>query len=63
MFGFLPLLSHLAHGFNQSPYPSYALIVWCTSWHIKTVLGIVKRLTLAIFVAYGEWVNLVMVSA
>ena len=33
------------------------------SWHLKIVLGIVKHLILAIFVVYGEWVNLVIVSA
>ena len=41
----------------------YALIVCCTSLHLKIVLSIVKHLILAVFAAYREWVNLVIVSA
>ena len=39
------------------------LIVCCTSLHLKIVLSIVLHLILAIFVVYGEWVNLAIVSA
>ena len=38
------------------------LVLLCTSWHLKVVLSIVQHLTLAIFVVYGEWVNLAIVS-
>ena len=42
---------------------TFVVHVCCTSWHLKIVLSIVLHLILAIFVAYGEWVNLVSVSA
>ena len=38
--------------------PLTPLIVCCTSLHLKIVLSIVTHLILAIFVVYGEWVNL-----
>ena len=42
---------------------TYVVHVCCTSWHLKIVLSVVLHLIPAIFVAYGEWVNLVSVSA
>ena len=42
--------------------PPYALIVRCTSWHLKIAPCVVSHLILAVTVVYGEWVNLVMVS-
>ena len=45
----------------------YAFIICCTSLHLKIALSIVEHLILAlilaIFVVYGEWVNLVIVTA
>ena len=51
--------------FNVRPGTScmHPLTVCCTSLHLKTVPSMVQHLTLSIFVVYGEWVNLVIVSA
>uniref|UniRef100_A0A8C5CUG9 asparaginase n=1 Tax=Gadus morhua TaxID=8049 RepID=A0A8C5CUG9_GADMO len=40
-----------------------ALILYCMSWHFKTVRSIMSRLIISIFFVYGEWVNLTIVSA
>ena len=41
----------------------YAVIVCLTSFHLKIVLSFTYHLVRAIFVIYGQWVNLAIVSA
>ena len=38
-------------------------VCFTSSWHLKIVLNIVQHLIITISVVYGEWVNLVIVSA